>query len=152
MRMSVWISDVCSSDLAPAVRNHEIDGLGRDELGGHDQVAFVFAVFFVDQDDDTPGAQFGDDLGNRCDTEGFRSGAGRNRGKRGRHGQRRVRENLDFTALQRGWGAPVAQVPNMFLRSEEHTSELQSLMRISYAVFCLKKKHTHEIQSAAIKK
>src|SRR3546814_6346026 len=31
-------------------------------------------------------------------------------------------------------------------RSEEHTSELQSLMRISYAVFCLKKK-THTIQS-----
>src|SRR3546814_2308916 len=30
------------------------------------------------------------------------------------------------------------------MRSEEHTSELQSLMRISYAVFCLKqKKHTH---------
>src|SRR3546814_2576086 len=34
-------------------------------------------------------------------------------------------------------------------RSEEHTSELQSLMRISYAVFCLKKKklhHTYNIQ------
>src|SRR3546814_8206534 len=30
-----------------------------------------------------------------------------------------------------------------FERSEEHTSELQSLMRISYAVFCLKKKKTH---------
>src|SRR3546814_2596453 len=29
------------------------------------------------------------------------------------------------------------------LRSEEHTSELQSLMRISYAVFCLKKKKNH---------
>src|SRR3546814_9864247 len=29
-------------------------------------------------------------------------------------------------------------------RSEEHTSELQSLMRISYAVFCLKKKKQHE--------
>src|SRR3546814_5022967 len=29
-----------------------------------------------------------------------------------------------------------------FARSEEHTSELQSLMRISYAVFCLKKKKT----------
>src|SRR3546814_3854027 len=29
-------------------------------------------------------------------------------------------------------------------RSEEHTSELQSLMRISYAVFCLKKKMTEE--------
>src|SRR3546814_10512953 len=33
--------------------------------------------------------------------------------------------------IRRGW-----------LRSEEHTSELQSLMRISYAVFCLKKKKT----------
>src|SRR3546814_5035552 len=31
-------------------------------------------------------------------------------------------------------------------RSEEHTSELQPLMRISYAVFCLKKKHTTYIQ------
>src|SRR3546814_4031007 len=30
------------------------------------------------------------------------------------------------------------------VRSEEHTSELQSLMRISYAVFCLKKKNTHK--------
>src|SRR3546814_6451726 len=30
-------------------------------------------------------------------------------------------------------------------RSEEHTSELQSLMRISYAVFCLKKKKTNNI-------
>src|SRR3546814_2059041 len=29
-------------------------------------------------------------------------------------------------------------------RSEEHTSELQSLMRISYAVFCLKKKNKHQ--------
>src|SRR3546814_3910313 len=33
-------------------------------------------------------------------------------------------------------------VPLIVLRSEEHTSELQSLMRISYAVFCLKKKRT----------
>src|SRR3546814_5674410 len=32
------------------------------------------------------------------------------------------------------------------LRSEEHTSELQSLMRISYAVFCLKKKKTYITQ------
>src|SRR3546814_5856758 len=36
------------------------------------------------------------------------------------------------------------------LRSEEHTSELQSLMRISYAVFCLKKKHTHYHSSTTI--
>src|SRR3546814_5764405 len=33
------------------------------------------------------------------------------------------------------------------MRSEEHTSELQSLMRISYAVFCLKKKKTREHSS-----
>src|SRR3546814_5279857 len=32
----------------------------------------------------------------------------------------------------------------VIFRSEEHTSELQSLMRSSYAVFCLKKKHTNE--------
>src|SRR3546814_10302008 len=32
------------------------------------------------------------------------------------------------------------------IRSEEHTSELQSLMRISYAVFCLKKKNVHIIK------
>src|SRR3546814_4685420 len=31
-------------------------------------------------------------------------------------------------------------------RSEEHTSELQSLMRISYAVFCLKKKNTQKVR------
>src|SRR3546814_2231239 len=37
---------------------------------------------------------------------------------------------------------PPADIPRVFAakRSEEHTSELQSLMRISYAVFCLKKK------------
>src|SRR3546814_7204997 len=33
--------------------------------------------------------------------------------------------------------------PRTLVRSEEHTSELQSLMRISYAVFCLKKKKTN---------
>src|SRR3546814_5408581 len=37
------------------------------------------------------------------------------------------------------WGSFVRK-PDPRLRSEEHTSELQSLMRISYAVFCLKKK------------
>src|SRR3546814_3352103 len=36
----------------------------------------------------------------------------------------------------------VPQFQRMRERSEEHTSELQSLMRISYAVFCLKKKKT----------
>src|SRR3546814_8388634 len=35
-------------------------------------------------------------------------------------------------------------IPELADRSEEHTSELQSLMRISYAVFCLKKKKKHK--------
>src|SRR3546814_8716584 len=45
--------------------------------------------------------------------------------------------------LRRG-EAPQRAAPHdrLQLRSEEHTSELQSLMRISYAVFCLKKKNT----------
>src|SRR3546814_9510992 len=47
--------------------------------------------------------------------------------------------------------AEVASVGNdstsLLLRSEEHTSELQSLMRISYAVFCLKKKKTTNTQN-----
>src|SRR3546814_10871536 len=48
-------------------------------------------------------------------------------------------------------GLGMSQVPNepghevRCRRSEEHTSELQSLMRISYAVFCLKKKNEHKI-------
>src|SRR3546814_5054174 len=50
-------------------------------------------------------------------------------------------------------GLPLTPVGKIFkpalreLRSEEHTSELQSLMRISYAVFCLKKK-TKSIKTA----
>src|SRR3546814_4981246 len=39
-----------------------------------------------------------------------------------------------------GWSSDCSATSNRTRRSEEHTSELQSLMRISYAVFCLKKK------------
>src|SRR3546814_6260392 len=38
----------------------------------------------------------------------------------------------------------VDEIQHPAVRSEEHTSELQSLMRISYAVFCLKKKNNHK--------
>src|SRR3546814_6145714 len=42
-----------------------------------------------------------------------------------------------------GWGGNLHRRGRFAVeRSEEHTSELQSLMRISYAVFCLKKKNT----------
>src|SRR3546814_10367880 len=45
-------------------------------------------------------------------------------------------------------GRPVSEaavIVALRVRSEEHTSELQSLMRISYAVFCLKKKKTYTL-------
>src|SRR3546814_2783655 len=43
-------------------------------------------------------------------------------------------------ALAALWGAVALMNSPLWVRSEEHTSELQSLMRISYAVFCLQKK------------
>src|SRR3546814_4585320 len=49
------------------------------------------------------------------------------RGRWGRTGRAGPRKMIEF-------------YPEVRLRSEEHTSELESLMRISYAVFCLKKK------------
>src|SRR3546814_5726101 len=42
--------------------------------------------------------------------------------------------------LAEGVEIPYPELKQIVARSEEHTSELQSLMRISYAVFCLKKK------------
>src|SRR3546814_3745484 len=63
-------------------------------------------------------------------------GAGASGGERQRHvpGQRSDRRGGRRGAGKRRDGGA---------RSEEHTSELQSLMRISYDVFCLKKKKTH---------
>src|SRR3546814_9531718 len=56
------------------------------------------------------------------------------------HGRRRGSElRLDPRACQSVVAAMVIGII-IVIRSEEHTSELQSLMRISYAVFCLKKK------------
>src|SRR3546814_9743090 len=48
--------------------------------------------------------------------------------------------NPDMNLIDRSIATWKAQMPQTQSRSEEHTSELQSLMRISYAVFCLKKK------------
>src|SRR3546814_2460304 len=49
--------------------------------------------------------------------------------------------NPDTPASARAWLSVAILL--VVARSEEHTSELQSLMRISYAVFCLKKKNFH---------
>src|SRR3546814_6724132 len=60
-------------------------------------------------------------------------------------GLRKVPDNVpNQEMMAQHLGKPLTQVPDPFgkfeSRSEEHTSELQSLMRISYAVFCLQKK------------
>src|SRR3546814_10590473 len=55
------------------------------------------------------------------------------------HGIARVQKTDQMGAIAKEQVPPVRSQPPA--RSEEHTSELQSLMRISYAVFCLKKKN-----------
>src|SRR3546814_8478020 len=57
------------------------------------------------------------------------------------------RGDADQRGIQRRDLRRTAQTFEFAERSEEHTSELQSLMRISYAVFCLKKKKYHNIDS-----
>src|SRR3546814_5766203 len=60
-------------------------------------------------------------------------------------GRRIYSGSKELPTVRNGLGITIVSTPKGVLsdteaRSEEHTSELQSLMRISYAVFCLKKK------------
>src|SRR3546814_8801632 len=85
---------------------------------------------------------------------------GRNGGYRPRHHERRDRETKmkEGIAISRRLAmlaaaglatltiAGAVAGDALAQRSEEHTSELQSLVRISYAVFCLKKKKQEQIQ------
>src|SRR3546814_9443863 len=136
MRISDWSSDVCSSDLTKAtVRDPEsfplvipqpvpgrfrrVRGAGglRDLLAVPVEPAAVPAVHL-------PAHRL----------RRARAGAAGRRPARAEGGDRasRVRDP--------GAGARAGGHRHRRARSEEHTSELQSLMRISYAVFCLKKK------------
>src|SRR3546814_3957223 len=116
MRISDWSSDVCSSDLE-LHRRHLVD-LALGHAHGQEHVALVGAdrdLGVVDAEVDVAAVEV-------VVVELFQ-----------------VAGELLTRVLV------VAAVPAepVALRSEEHTSELQSLMRISYAVFCLKKKkHT----------
>src|SRR3546814_3217340 len=70
---------------------------------------------------------------------GRRGGADRRRARR-RAGLPATAARGDARRRRPADGPAAARSRNLCARSEEHTSELQSLMRISYAVFCLKKK------------
>src|SRR3546814_1001526 len=73
---------------------------------------------------------------------GLRGGV--DRGQARHRGQQRAGDEEGNKLAVHGWGVSVGEggcgAASPASRSEEHTSELQSLMRISYAVFCLKKK------------
>ena len=51
-------------------RGHEVDRLGRDVVGGEDEIALVLAIFLVDEDHHAAGGQLGDELGNGGDGHG----------------------------------------------------------------------------------
>src|SRR3546814_7417693 len=137
MRSSDWSSDGCSPDLAFAVaqRRDRIDEAAC--ACGHRRVHEMLVALVVEA--------------HRDDRAALRQHAfGKVRGALGDQAQR----HAIFTAFlgnpfenlaRRLPGADVLRrnvAMRLFAdaRSEEHTSELQSLMRISYAVFCLKKK------------
>src|SRR3546814_5271952 len=127
MRISDWSSDVCSSDL-------DIDP-ARGGIGREQPAAAFTAVVQREAADfllDVPQAR-GVDQGGGHVGLGIRVEAPDADGFLGRVN---LPAPVGDALLERGGHADAPHLA----RSEEHTSELQSLMRISYAVFCLKKK------------
>src|SRR3546814_1979454 len=126
MRISDWSSDVCSSDLGTHVTQ-------KGSLVAPDRLRFDFSHF-----QPMTAAELAE-VERRVNAE-IRA----NHGAEVRHMD--MQEALDFGAMalfgeKYGERVRVLRMGDTS-RSEEHTSELQSLMRISYAVFCLKKKKT----------
>ena len=62
------------ADQAAAEARHEVDGLGRDMVRGDHEVAFVLAVFLIDEDHDAAGAQLGHDVLDGRDGRGREGG------------------------------------------------------------------------------
>src|SRR3546814_7598203 len=138
MRISDWSSDVCSSDLGGDTadqRNTVFEGVVAGFIGrfrrqniGQYANAARGASTQIDRTLARQGAQMVLGCGRRAKPE-----------RRDDFGSRRRRTVLVTMAQDEieNFGLAGGQL----IRSEEHTSELQSLMRKSYAVFCLKKKH-----------
>src|SRR3546814_10079879 len=127
MRISDWSSDVCSPDL----RLH--DGLDHACVQARDFQQFL-----------EQSAHRIDDALQAIDRRLLRRrGIALQRADEQVHGVQRLAQAIP----DRGQEPALAlggRTGLRGLRSEENTSELQSLMRISYAVFCLKKKTTHQ--------
>src|SRR3546814_7734416 len=122
LRISDWSSDVCSSDLV-AFDQGALDRAEKGACGGDRRA--VGAARAVS-----------DDARQSADVD-----AERDRAAQARIGKQRVLD-LEQHAIEierRRRGQMDARHARD-IRSEEHTTELQSLMRLSYAVFCLKKK------------
>src|SRR3546814_10012263 len=129
MRISDWSSDVCSSDLPRVGPDLQLAGWSAS-----DRVLpqVVTQARLVAEGEGGAHLHAGGAHG-----EGFphldRIGVAA--GQPERQAGRRHLVEVDLVT-----GAVDRLTPLVELRSEEHTSEIQSLMRISYAVFCLKKK------------
>src|SRR3546814_2600481 len=126
MRISDWSSDVCSSDLV-------VDRLAVDE---QDPLVAVDDLRQVALRHRQVAAAVGERLEDDVDV-GLAGADAEDRAPA--HAVQRLEHRVAVLAdegLERGGIA----ADHGGGRSEEHTSELQSLMRISYAVFCLKKK------------
>src|SRR3546814_7769250 len=126
MRISDWSSDVCSSDLKAARMEQNRDSTDRF-LPRFDAAGLVTAIVV---DADTRALL----MVAHMNAEAIE----RTRATGQAHFWSRSRRALWRKGETSGNGLNVAEM--RVDRSEEHTSELQSLMRISYAVFCLKKK------------
>src|SRR3546814_3955510 len=125
MRISDWSSDVCSSDLAP--QDHT---LGPRALRGRcGTCAGGGAVGRV---------RMGQHLHRRNDVDAVARPVLLSADAQHAAGAVRGGDGVRAFPAGAAGAEPVAHQPSP--RSEEHTSELQSRMRISYAVFCLKKK------------
>src|SRR3546814_7640251 len=144
MRISDWSSDVCSSDLE-RLHEHarEFDEARiarRDELRRRARLEPGAAIGDLAGDHRAPHPKRAHDLG--LVEHRLLSGIGQ------RHRAVPFGGRTFGRALVEQCEAEDGDL--LVGRSEEHTSELQSLMRISYAVFCLKKKktakHTHKNQ------
>src|SRR3546814_5600071 len=128
MRISDWSSDVCSSDLHAAQDQRQGDVVEHAAVGEQAMVLEHHAHVSPVQRD-APAAH----LHQVALGEQHRAAAG----PLGQMDQ--LEQGALAGAGMAGHEQHLAR-PDVETRSEEHTSELQSLMRISYAVFCLKKK------------